>query len=144
MKLNTKIRYGLRALIELGLPENKEGMLQKDIAKNQLISEKYLDPIISGLKAAGLIVNIGGKKSGYTLAKPSGKITVYDAYRAFEMGPCIVPCVLLPKSCVRSGKCAAMEYWIKLNEVILKQLKSVSIEKLSKQEKFLQRRKRNN
>lgn len=142
MKLNTKIRYGLRALIELGLKENKEGMLQKDIAKNQQISEKYLDPIISGLKTAGLIVNIGGKKSGYVLAKPSNKITVYDAYRAFEMGPCIVPCILSPKSCGRSKACAAMEYWVELNGVILKHLKSVTIEKLAKREEQLIRKKK--
>lgn len=66
MKVNTKIRYGLRAMLELGLNENKKnytGLLQKDIAENQKLSVKYLDPIINSLKAKGLIKNAVGKKA---------------------------------------------------------------------------------
>ena len=53
MKVNTKIRYGLRAMLEFGLNEDKRnftGLYQKDIAENQNLSEKYLDPIIGALK----------------------------------------------------------------------------------------------
>jgi Rrf2 family protein len=143
MKLNTKIRYGLRTLIELGMQKNKDGMLQKDIAKNQEISEKYLDPIISSLKTAGLIVNVGGKKSGYVLSKPSNKITVYDAFRAFEMGPFIVPCIYSPKACVRSKNCSAKEYWTDLNSTISEHLKSMTIANLSqKEEGYIKKKKK--
>jgi Rrf2 family protein len=142
MKLNTKIRYGLRTIIEMGLPENSKGMLQKDIAQNQMISEKYLDPIIAALKTAGLIINIGGKKSGYVLARPANKINLYDVYRAFEMGPCIVPCILSPKSCERSKACAAMEYWGDLNDSIKAHMKSMTLDKLSKREHELMRKKK--
>jgi Rrf2 family protein len=141
MKINTKIRYGLRTMLEFANPDNKAGMLQKDIAKNQELSEKYLDPIISALKTAGLIVNVGGKKSGYILAKPSNKITVYDVFRAFEMGPCIVPCVLSPKACERASECASIGYWTELNDTIAKHMKSVTIEKLSKEEELLRKKK---
>ncbi|HRS19749.1 MAG TPA: Rrf2 family transcriptional regulator, partial [Bacteroidales bacterium] len=67
MKLNTKTRYGLRAIIEIAMNSSEHGVLQKDIAKTQNISNKYLDQIIAELKSADLIVNTGGKKSGYRL-----------------------------------------------------------------------------
>lgn len=62
MKLNTKVRYGLRTMLEIALQEDNKGVFQKDIAKNQQISEKYLDLIIASLKANGLIANTSGKK----------------------------------------------------------------------------------
>jgi hypothetical protein len=66
IKINTKIRYGLRTIIELGLHDNQTGLFQKDIAMNQQLSEKYLDPIIAALKTSGLITNLGGKKRLYS------------------------------------------------------------------------------
>jgi DNA-binding IscR family transcriptional regulator len=57
MKINTKIRYGLRTMLEIAKAPDNEGILQKDIAKNQNISLKYLDSIISSLKLKGLIHN---------------------------------------------------------------------------------------
>ena len=72
MKFNTKTRYGVRVVFELALNVNKEGgTLQKEIAESQHVSIKYLDHIISSLKKAGLISNVGGKKSGYVLARPA-------------------------------------------------------------------------
>lgn len=132
----------MRTVIELGMPTNKSGMLQKDISKAQDISEKYLDPIIASLKTAGLIKNVGGKKSGYILNRPVNQITVLDVFRAFEMGPCIVPCTFSEKLCVRTGSCAAMEYWIDLNGTIMKHLKSVTIEKLAKRQYHIERKKK--
>ena len=64
MKFNSKTRYGLRTMLELSLRENMGGgILQREIAENQDVSVKYLDQIIASLKAAGLIVNAGGKKA---------------------------------------------------------------------------------
>ena len=94
MKFNTKTRYGLRTMLELSLnAEREEGTLQKEIAENQDVSIKYLDHIIADLKAAGLIVNVGGKKSGYRLNKPAEDITIYDIYVAFENELVIIDCL---------------------------------------------------
>ena len=84
MKMNTKVRYGLRAMIEMNTNESSSGILQKDISEIQEIPLKYLDSIISGLKNAGLIVNYSGKSSGYVITKQPAEISVYDIYRAFE------------------------------------------------------------
>ncbi|MFA6923282.1 MAG: Rrf2 family transcriptional regulator [Bacteroidales bacterium] len=130
MKVNTKIRYGLRTMMELGCPENKKGILQKDIAINQELSEKYLDPIISALKVAGLISNVGGKKSGYILSKSKSKVKILDIFKAFEHGPFIVQCIDNPSVCNRSENCVAREFWTGLNNVIIEYLKNTSLEEL--------------
>ena len=135
MKVNTKIRYGLRAMLELGLNENQKsftGLHQKDIAEHQNLSEKYLDPIISSLKTSGLIMNASGKKSGYILAKPKKDITVYDIYRAFEPELSIIHCVNKPVTCFISQICVASEYWLELNQVITKHMQSVTLDTIVK------------
>ena len=132
MKINTKVRYGLRTMIELGCHSNKEGLHQKDIAESQQLSEKYLDMIISSLKVAGLIINIGGKKSGYILNKSTKQITILDIFKAFEADPAIVPCINRPSVCERSKNCPAQEYWEGLNNVITAYLKNAKLDTLVK------------
>ena len=111
MRVNTKIRYGLRTLIEIASSTEQNGMLQKDIAKNQNISLKYLDPIISALKLKSLIVNSKGRGSGYLLARPIEEITMFDIYVAFEEID-IVECINNCSFCERSTHdCKAINYW---------------------------------
>lgn len=132
MQINTKIRYGLRTMIELGLDKKKEGVFQKDIAKNQALSEKYLDSIIASLKTSGLIRNTSGKKSGYVLSRPAGKISVYDIYRAFEQ-PMLIPCICDDGFCDRTKKCAAKKYWNDLNDSMIRHLKKETLASLVKE-----------
>ena len=128
MKFNTKTRYGVRVVFELALNVNKEGgTLQKEIAESQDLSIKYLDHIISALKKAELIVNIGGKKSGYVLARPANEITVYDVYSAFEDNLAIIDCLLTDGECPKKGKCVMKDYWCDLNETIRKSMKSMNV-----------------
>ena len=129
MEVNTKIRYGLRALIEIGLSQ-EEGILQKDISRNQQISQKYLDQIISALKASDLITHKSGKRTGYVLKKPMSEIRIYDIYKSFEPELAIVHCVKKPITCFITRLCVANEYWAGLNEVIINYLKSTSLEDL--------------
>lgn len=112
MKVNTKIRYGLRTMIEIASSGNQEGVLQKDIAKNQNISLKYLDPIIASLKLKQLIVNSKGKGSGYVLTRAPEQISMLDIYTAFERIE-IVECINNFEFCVRSTHdCQANNYWM--------------------------------
>lgn len=143
MKVHTKIRYGLRAMLEFGLNEGKKnctGLLQKEIAAHQNISEKYLDPIIYGLKTAGLIINAAGKGSGYILAQPMHKISIYDIYRAFEPELSIIHCQNKPLTCFISRICVANEYWMDLNEVITNHMKKVTLDDMVKKHVRIRRR----
>ncbi len=131
MKFNTKTRYGLRTMIELAMINGDGGILQKDISKNQDISMKYLDHIVAHLKAAGLISNVAGKKSGYRLTRNADKISVYDIYRAFDHDLSIIDCLSEEGLCRRDKMCAARDFWDKLNERIIKYMASVRLSDLS-------------
>ncbi|HBG56941.1 MAG TPA: Rrf2 family transcriptional regulator [Porphyromonadaceae bacterium] len=130
MKINTKIRYGLRTMIEIADCKNPEGVLQKDIAKRQQISVKYLDYIISALKLKGLIRNVGGRGSGYVLARPAVEITMLDIYTAFEP-VLVVQCVSDDSFCERSSLCCkANLYWKQFHRQFVEMLSGRSLEQI--------------
>jgi Rrf2 family transcriptional regulator, iron-sulfur cluster assembly transcription factor len=113
MKVNTKVRYGLRSMIEIA--QHPDGILQKEIAERQEIPLYYLDTIITGLRNAGLIVNYAGKGSGYILAKNQQNISAYDVYRAFEPELQLVNCSFSTNECKRSNLCSAKDFWSDLS-----------------------------
>jgi Rrf2 family transcriptional regulator, iron-sulfur cluster assembly transcription factor len=110
MKINTKIRYGLRAMISIATSKEANGILQKDIATTQDISLKYLDSIISALKVKGLINNTKGRGGGYKLSRPAKEISMWDIYTAFEP-IVVVECIQNKELCSRSCDCKANKYW---------------------------------
>ena len=132
MKMNTKVRYGLRAMIEISNNESSSGMLQKDISSAQEIPLKYLDSIITGLRNAGLIVNYRGKRSGYILTRPTTEISVYDIYRAFEPELILVNCACPGNECSRINICPAKDYWFELSNTIKNQMESTTLEQIVK------------
>lgn len=115
MRVNTKIRYGLRTIIEIAHTSDPNGVLQKDIAKNQHISLKYLDSIISALKIKGLVANSKGRGSGYLLTREPKDISMLDIYTAFEQ-IVVIECINNKSFCERSTHdCKAQSYWNEFN-----------------------------
>ncbi len=137
MKINTKIRYGMKTMVELALEKNRKGIFQKEISKNQNISIKYLDQIISSLKASGLVQNAGGRKSGYLLTRKPEEISVYDIYKAFESDLRIIEGTGSHSSRNKEYQSAAQEFWTGLNEHIINYLESETLDHLAaKQEEI--------
>lgn len=130
MKINTNVRYGLRAIIEIA--NSPTPVLQKEIAERQEISVNYLDTIIAGLKNAGLITNFRGKSSGYILAKPIKQVSIYDIYRSFEPELELVNCNCPTNECNRIDICPAKDYWFDLNSQIKQIMKISMLDKLVK------------
>lgn len=126
MKINTKIRYGLRTMIAIACCEAPRGLLQKEIAEKQNISNKYLDAIVAGLKAKGLITTFRGKGSGYRLSRPAEQITMYDIYTAFEP-IVVVECLDNPEFCALECCCSANKYWTEMKFEFAKMLKSKTL-----------------
>lgn len=84
MKLSTKGRYGLRAMIDLARYSEEEPVSIGSIAMRQGISERYLEQLVAKMKKAGLVKSIRGASGGYVLAKDSSEISVGDILRALE------------------------------------------------------------
>jgi Rrf2 family protein len=130
MIVNTKVRYGLRTMIEIAKHSSETGVLQKDIAVIQNISVKYLDHIISGLKISGLVTHAGGRKKGYKLTREAKNITIYDIWRAVQPEVCIIECLSPSITCERSAECTVKSYWGDLNTIIIDYLRSTTLHDL--------------
>ena len=118
-------------MLELALNEDKEeGTFQKNISENQDVSLKYLDHIIADLKAAGLMVNVGGKKSGYRLNRPAKEINIYNIYVAFDDELAIIDCLLVDGDCPHKQTCVLKEFWCDLNQSIRSSMESMNLETL--------------
>lgn len=76
MKITTRVRYGVRLMLDLALNYGKGAKVLKDLAQKEGISEKYLSQIISPLKSKGLVSSGRGAHGGYVLAKAPNEITV--------------------------------------------------------------------
>ncbi len=135
MKLSTKARYGMRAMVDLALHYEKGPILLKDIAKRQEVSMKYLDHIISTLRANGLIESAKTRHSGYVVSRAPCQIKTYEIIKAVEGSLAPVDCVDDPKICHRANLCATTNLWKKLKESMRDVLKGVTLEDLAKEQR---------
>ncbi len=120
MKLSTKGRYGLRAMIDLARYSENEPVSISSIAARQDISERYLEQLVGLLKKAGLVRSIRGATGGYVLARNSGEISVGDVLRALEGSLEPVKCAAFysEEGCMASDGCVTKYVWQKINESI--------------------------
>lgn len=79
MRLSTKARYGLRALVHIA---HRGYASAQAIAEQQAIPARYLEEIIGELRRAGLVVGKRGPRGGYRLARPPGEIAVSQVLAA--------------------------------------------------------------
>jgi len=131
MKISTKGRYGLRALMDLSI-HGKSGVpvFLSDIAKRQEISDKYLEQIAAQLQRAGLVRTMRGRKGGYILNKPERDIKLSDIIEILEGPICLVDCVKEPETCAKSGSCSTRDIWTELSDKIEEILSGYTLEDL--------------
>jgi Rrf2 family transcriptional regulator, cysteine metabolism repressor len=136
MKISTKGRYGLRAMMDLATHGNANlPVYLSDIAKRQGISDKYLEHIFSSLHKAGLVKALRGRKGGYLLNKRPGDITLNEILTVLE-GPCeLVDCVSDIKACHKTETCATREVWALLGARIEDTLKGFTLATLAERQK---------
>ncbi|MCI9423703.1 Rrf2 family transcriptional regulator [Lachnospiraceae bacterium WCA-9-b2] len=120
MKLSTKGRYGLRAMIDLARYSEDEPVSISSIAARQDISERYLEQLVGLLKKAGLVRSIRGATGGYVLARNVREISVGDVLRALEGSLEPVKCAAFysEEGCMAAEGCVTKYVWQKINESI--------------------------
>jgi len=127
MKLSTRTRYAMRAVLELAANYGKGPMQTRVIAKQQEISVKYLEQLMAALKSAGLIRSQRGAKGGYVLAQPPEKIKLSDIFDVFEGPVATVECVVNEDYCSRSADCVARQIWTEVQRAIRNILESITL-----------------
>ena len=123
MKLSTRTRYGMRAMIDIALNSSTGPILLKDICRRQELSFKYLDHIITSLKLARLVRSIRGKNGGYVLTRKSDEIYASEIVLALEGSLSFSECIDSPESCNRTNTCAAHKLWDKAKKAFEKSLR---------------------
>ncbi len=129
MKLSTKGRYGLRAMIDLGANSNGDYLPLHTIAQRQDISERYLEQVFSALKKAGLVKSVKGAQGGYALSKDAESITVSDILCTLEGDMSVVENIESDNKDILR-ECIRINVWEKMNEAIDRVIESVTLEEL--------------
>jgi len=128
MKLSTKGKYGLKAMFELALSPSGEPVSLKYIAKQQNISDQYLEQIFSSLKKAKLVKSVRGAQGGYMLSKDASDITVADILKVLEGDMAFTDCLLDKDACENFDSCATRYVWKKIKDSIEEVTMAISLQ----------------
>lgn len=115
MKVNTKVRYGLRAILQIAESYGGEPVPISAISESQEISGKYLEQVVGTLRKAELIHSRKGVRGGYTLARAPEDINLWEIITALDAHTSLVDCVIDPGVCDRSGDCLTRSIWALLS-----------------------------
>lgn len=135
MRLSTRGRYAVRAMVDLAMQGGSEPTPREEIATRQEISALYLAQLFSKLIKAGLVESVKGPGGGYVLAREADTIRAGDIIRAVEEPLAPVFCVNAPpeEACARSGLCATHRLWKQLGQRIEEVLNGVTLADLCEQ-----------
>jgi Rrf2 family transcriptional regulator, cysteine metabolism repressor len=118
MKLSTRTRYGMRALLDLAINSTGSPVQLKDIASRQQISLSYLEHLVIPLISAGILKSTRGAKGGIELAKPPNSILLKEILEVLEGPLAPVDCLKDEKNCPRSCYCATRDVWNDLKKAM--------------------------
>lgn len=131
MKLSTKGRYGVKAMVDLALHYGGEPVSIKNISERQVISEYYLEQLFAVLRKAGLVKSIRGAQGGYVLNRKPSEITVADIMYVLE-GPIEISDCLEESKCSNIDCCATRLLWERIKNSMDSVMQSTTLEDMIK------------
>jgi len=139
MRLSTRGRYAVRAMIDLALYEAEGPVQRQDIARRQDLSIHYLEQLLVLLRRAGLVESARGPGGGYRLANSPDRIRVSAIILAVEGPIALAPCLENPKQpgCPRMPECAAHRLWRDIARQIEAALNALTLADLCQQAREL-------
>ena len=130
MRISTKGRYSLEALLYMALLPPGEYSSARAIAEHTGMSDGYLEQLFIPLRKSGIIKGIRGPQGGYLPGKPLEEIRVGDILRAVE-GPLEPVACVSSKLCEKSGDCTSRPLWTELFYEINDCLDSITLADLA-------------
>src|SRR5665647_2603789 len=122
MKLSTKCRYGLRALVDLAVFSENGHVALHEIAGRQEISLKYLEQDFSVLRRAGIVRSVKGAQGGYLLSKSPAEIRISEIVSVLEGDLLLIDITDSDQTDIRAF--LTRRVWTKVNESVSNSLKS--------------------
>jgi len=126
MKLTTKGRYAVTAMLDLALHYDQGAVTLADIAKRQGISLSYLEQLFAKLRRNGLVDSVRGPGGGYNLAHEPSKISVADIVIAINENIDVRRCGG-KANCDGDERCLTHELWESLSHRISDFLSGISL-----------------
>lgn len=132
MKISTKGRYGLEALVDLAIHSSEGCVNLKSIAERCGRSEAYILQIFLILRRSGFVESVRGAQGGYVLARNSSQIAVGDVLTALEGPLAPVACIMDKKEpiCERYARCETLGFWESVMNTLNNVVNSITIEDL--------------
>lgn len=132
MKLTSKGRYAVTAMLDIALNQTKGPITLAMISERQAISLSYLEQIFAKLKKSGLVLSARGPGGGYRLSRSAEEISVGEIIAAVNED-------LEPRrchgraNCQGGNQCLSHELWADLSDMIQQFLVSVSLQQVIEQ-----------
>jgi Rrf2 family transcriptional regulator, cysteine metabolism repressor len=114
LKLSTRSRYGVRALLDIAVHSSEEPVRLKEIASRQEVSLSYLEHIIGPLISGGILRSTRGPGGGISLLRKPEDIPLREVMSLLEGPLSAADCVLHPEVCARADLCATRGLWSEL------------------------------
>ena len=135
MKLSTRSRYGLRAMLVLAMHEGDDPLMTKEIAERQNLPATYLEQLMLTLRKAGLVVATRGAKGGYALAKDPAKMTLAEIVESLEGPLDIADCADVPSCCFEPNACALKDVFAQANNALYDVFQSHTLASLAESQR---------
>lgn len=126
MKLTTKGRYAVTAMLDLALHYNRGAVTLSEIAGRQGISLSYLEQLFAKLRRSGLVDSVRGPGGGYNLARQPGAISVAEIIIAINENIDATRCGG-DQNCDGDERCLTHQLWEDLSERIHEFLAGISL-----------------
>ena len=130
MRLTTKGRFAVTAMIDLGLRQNSGPVTLAAISQRQQISLSYLEQLFGKLRRHELVESTRGPGGGYTLARSPTEITVADIILSVDEPLDATQCGGKENCLGEGARCMTHDLWASLNVRMVEFLDSVSLQKL--------------
>jgi Rrf2 family iron-sulfur cluster assembly transcriptional regulator len=130
MRLTTKGRFAVTAMIDLALRQQSGPVTLSAISQRQNISLSYLEQLFGKLRRHELVESVRGPGGGYTLARLARTITVADIIFAVDEPIDATHCGGKENCLGEAGRCMTHELWSSLNQRMVEYLDSVTLHKL--------------
>jgi len=134
MRLTTKGRFAVTAMIDLGLRNQHGPVTLAAISQRQRISLSYLEQLFGKLRRHALVESTRGPGGGYTLGRAAADISVADIIYAVDEPLDATQC-RGKENCDNDQRCMTHDLWANLNRVMVDFLDSVSLHDLVEQQK---------
>ena len=130
MKLNTRVRYALRLMVDIAQNSANGPVPLLEVARRQDVSRAYLAQLAIPLKNASLLKSTWGNRGGYVLGRCSREISIRDVVEAVDGPISLLDCILDPARCDRMAFCQCVRIWRDVNRGIVASLERYTLEDL--------------